>query len=179
MGQSPWHPKRLIDVGIAETCSPMLRIITRDKINDKEDYVTLSHCWGKADFLQLTSDNLSDLENGFEEKSLPLTFQDTIYVVRQLGKRYLWIDSLCVIQKGDRGLDWTHQAPLMHEIYSRSICTISAVAAVDSSNILFSPRIPGSHHRTELDLHIDGIDSSQHTPKWTLSDVKLMWGEEL
>ncbi|KAH6951058.1 hypothetical protein BKA56DRAFT_626064 [Ilyonectria sp. MPI-CAGE-AT-0026] len=37
-------------------------------------------------------------EKGFDMKELPQTFRDAIRVTRELGKRYLWIDAICIIQ---------------------------------------------------------------------------------
>src|SRR5438477_75411 len=45
-----WFPSRLIDVGLSENCHPRL-LITRDEPPDGP-YVTLSHCWGSARFIQ-------------------------------------------------------------------------------------------------------------------------------
>lgn len=36
--------------------------------------------------------------NGIEINTLPKTFQDAVEATRRLGVRYLWIDSLCIIQ---------------------------------------------------------------------------------
>ncbi|KAK1502880.1 hypothetical protein CTAM01_04869 [Colletotrichum tamarilloi] len=36
--------------------------------------------------------------------SLSKTFQDAVLVTRRLGIKYIWIDSLCIIQ--DSKLDW-------------------------------------------------------------------------
>lgn len=42
---------------------------------------------------------------------IPQTFRDTIHFVRCLQVRYLWIDSLCIIQ--DDAQDWEQEAALM------------------------------------------------------------------
>lgn len=48
---------------------------------------------------------------------------DIIIVARELGIRYLWIDALCIIQKGAR--DFAHESVLMHKVYGHTILTIS------------------------------------------------------
>src|SRR5207248_2982479 len=69
---------------------------------------------------------------------LPPTFRDAIAVTRTLRVRYLWIDSLCIIQD-DRD-DWAKESPKMGLIYTNAILTIAASAARDSSCGLFSHR---------------------------------------
>ena len=102
--------------------------------------MTLSHRWGAASFLQLTSSNLPDLVKGFRIADLPQTFQDAIGVARRLGCRYLWIDSLCIVQ--DSTKDWLHEAGLMGEVYANSHCNIAATWNSSSDDGLFTERNP-------------------------------------
>lgn len=85
-------------------------------------YMTLSHRWGPnpSDYLQLTTESYRHLSNGIEVEALPQLYQDAVYVVRQLRIRYLWIDSLCIIQQGDEHADLERELPQVSEIYSRS-----------------------------------------------------------
>jgi hypothetical protein len=57
---------------------------------------------------------------------MPRAFQDAIDITRQLGIRYLWIDSLCIIQ-GFEG-DWEEQSSIMGDIYAHSFCTLAVQA---------------------------------------------------
>ena len=41
---------------------------------------------------------------------LPQTFKDAVHVVRSIGVRYLWIDSLCIIQDD---FDWERESSNM------------------------------------------------------------------
>jgi hypothetical protein len=108
-------------------------------------YVTLSYCWGSTEIKKLERSSLEDLshEEGhhyvFSTKDISL-IQDAIRVTRELGIRYLWIDSLCIIQ--DSTEDWFTESSRMGDIYSNSYCTISATAAKDSSVGLFLDRKP-------------------------------------
>lgn len=61
---------------------------------------------------------------------LSQTFRDAITITRQLNIRYLWIDSLCIIQDDLR--DWEFESANMSSIYRSSILTIAAAATVDS-----------------------------------------------
>ena len=55
----------------------------------------------------------------------------------RLGIKYIWIDSLCIIQEGDEMKDWVHEASLMQQVYSNSTINISALGATDGSKGLF------------------------------------------
>ncbi|KAH7370060.1 hypothetical protein BKA65DRAFT_386907, partial [Rhexocercosporidium sp. MPI-PUGE-AT-0058] len=45
--------------------------------------------------------------------TLPATFRDAVVITRLLGVKYLWIDSLCIIQ--DQLSDWEHESAKMHQ----------------------------------------------------------------
>jgi hypothetical protein len=89
-------------------------------------YITLSHCWGKANASQpkLTSGNIESLKRNIDINSLSKTFQDAIEITRRLEVRFLWIDSLCIIQ-GDQQ-DWQQEASRMGKVYSNGMLNISA-----------------------------------------------------
>jgi len=46
-----------------------------------------------------------------------------------LGVRYVWIDSLCILQDSD--VDWQKESALMGKVYSNALCTIAAESARD------------------------------------------------
>lgn len=69
---------------------------------------------------------------------LPKTFQEAIALTRKLGVRYLWIDSLCIIQDDHHG--WEVESAKMATIYSLSYLTIAATHAADSQQGCFSTR---------------------------------------
>jgi hypothetical protein len=75
------------------------------------------------------------MEKAIPIESLPPTFQDAVHITRRLGFKYLWIDSLCIIQ--DSPEDWNQESGQMAYIYSNSVLTISAEAARDGSFGIF------------------------------------------
>ena len=81
---------------------------------------------------------------------LPQSFQDTIKIYCRLNQRYLWIDSLCVIQ--DDYDDWHREAPEMGNIYQNSICTIAALGVSNTFTGLFSQREQPCKLPGEIDL---------------------------
>lgn len=68
---------------------------------------------------------------------MPQTFQDAIALTRSFGMRYLWIDSLCIIQ--DDQQDWEVEAQTMGDVYRNARLTVAAVAATCADTGLFFP----------------------------------------
>jgi hypothetical protein len=78
-------------------------------------YTTLSHCWGSLEFFKLKKSNIDSLlHHGFPHERLPKTFQDAIKVSQSLGFKYIWIDSLCIVQ--DDVEDWSRESSLMSNV---------------------------------------------------------------
>lgn len=98
-------------------------------------YVALSYVWGKGEPYMTTLSNVmlhrahGGLEKNFEE--LPRVFHDAFNLVRCLGVRHLWIDSLCIVQDSSRS--WGLNSRVMDLIYGNAVLTICAADGVDSS----------------------------------------------
>jgi hypothetical protein len=103
------------------------RLFLQDTSKITGSYLTLSHRWtAEAESSQTTRLNVQERqEAGFETEGLPKTFQDAIWLARQLDIPYLWIDSICIIQ-GDESTDWTAEAGKMAGYYQASLFTIAA-----------------------------------------------------
>lgn len=101
----------------------------RDSSDEKASYVTLSHCWGPLPRRTATTSkaNLAERRESIGLDELPLTYRDAVEITRSLGIRYLWIDSLCIIQ--DQPDDWKTEVTLMGQVYAQSICTLIASSA--------------------------------------------------
>lgn len=119
-------PKRLLDVGRATL--PIHLIDTQGKTFQ---YAALSHCWGSGPRLTTTKSNWAKLAVNISFETLPPLFQDAIVITRQLGLRYIWIDSLCIIQDSLR--DWETESSKMGSIYQNSYITIAATNSGDGS----------------------------------------------
>jgi hypothetical protein len=78
-----------------------------------------------------TKANWAKLAVNVSFDALPPLFQDAIIITRQLGLRYIWIDSLCIIQDSLR--DWETESSKMGSIYQNSYITISATNSGDGS----------------------------------------------
>ena len=101
-------------------------------------YLALSHCWGKAKIPALTMLNLHTMMAKIDLERLPKTLQDAILVTRRLQYRYLWIDSLCVLQ--DSMEDWEKEAATMSDVYNNAVLIIMASWGKDGSTGCFVER---------------------------------------
>jgi hypothetical protein len=113
-------PTRLLDVGTHGDEIVRLWATTQ---KDSGEWIALSHRWG-FQHLSTTPETLQSHLNGIELTALPSTFRDAVIVTRALGRRYLWIDSLCVIQ--GPGGDFNTEAKRMEDVYSGAYCVIAA-----------------------------------------------------
>lgn len=99
--------------------------------NLDEEYIALSYVWGSGKRV-LTKSNLSSLyETGSLSSSIiPRLFADVMDFATEVGERYLWVDTACIIQDDDG--DKQRQLPIMPSIYTQAKITIAA--AVKSAN---------------------------------------------
>ncbi|KAK8127295.1 HET domain-containing protein [Apiospora sp. TS-2023a] len=128
-------PKRVLDcVEIVKDGEPGIRLIEDQDIS--APYACLSHCWGKTPMPVLTkTGTLSDNLDFIAWSSLPKTFRDAVTITLELGLRYIWIDSLCIIQDSDT--DWQTESSKMADIYRNGYITIAAVSSPDSKGGCF------------------------------------------
>lgn len=135
------RPTRVIDVGSVE--SPILRLVQGSEMVNHY-YLALSHCWGDGQtshFGRTLRDNYRERQRAIDPNELPLNFKDAIEVARGLGVRYLWIDSICIIQL-DRE-DWNRESVRMEQVYSNARCVLAASSAASSTEgFLRSARKP-------------------------------------
>jgi hypothetical protein len=84
----------------------------------KANYVTLSHCLGKVVPLTMTKSTLAERIAGISITEVPRTFRDAVRVTHLLGFKYLWIDSLCIVQ--DSNEDWEVESSQMQDVYEHA-----------------------------------------------------------
>ncbi len=135
----PDIPARLVEISGSDA-NPIIRIVETASRPREGEYTTLSHCWGAADFLTLRESCIDNMKEGIVWSSLPKIFQDAVTVTMWFGIKYLWIDSLCIIQ--DSHEDWERESKNMKHIYKNSFLTIAATMAVDATRGLFVDRNP-------------------------------------
>ena len=120
-------PTRLIDVARKDS-TDMIYLVMPDAASSVQ-YLALSHPWGgnHSHHMKTTSAVLDSYTGGIPIDRLPPTFRDAVRATRELGIRYLWIDSLCTIQ--DSQGDWLTEAGCMEEVFQHAYCVISATCA--------------------------------------------------
>jgi hypothetical protein len=114
-----------------EQCAAPIRVVTRrynrerqlilvdtqqqslvlDMSSSQQRYIALSYLWGGVTALQTTNKNIQELQVAGvlskENAKLPQTMRDTMVLVSSIGERYLWIDSLCIIQDDVKNKQYT------------------------------------------------------------------------
>lgn len=148
-------PTRLLDVGDTQST----RVSLKCRFEEKSVlYVALSHRWGppglktpaEVKFHETNRDSIKTIIQGIEDTDLPKTFHDAVVVTRKLGVKYLWIDSLCILQKviingaGDSDKeskqDWNNESKLMEKVFSSAYFTIAASCAENRFTGFLKPR---------------------------------------
>jgi Heterokaryon incompatibility protein (HET) len=81
--------------------------------------------------LKSTRAKVEEFQRGLPMDFVSPTFYDAMEATRQLGFRYLWIDSLCIIQDDPEELKL--EIENMGNIFRRSSCTIAAIHAWDGA----------------------------------------------
>ncbi|KAI8932128.1 hypothetical protein NX059_011012 [Plenodomus lindquistii] len=105
---------------------------------DHARYAALSYVWGNAPQPRMG-------ESAILPKVLPRTIEHALLVVKNMGLRYLWVDSLCI--KQDSPDDKAAQIGIMGDIYSGAFVTLIALDGVDANSGLAgvsndTPRTP-------------------------------------
>ncbi|KAH7319037.1 heterokaryon incompatibility protein-domain-containing protein [Rhexocercosporidium sp. MPI-PUGE-AT-0058] len=128
-------PGRLLDLEFLE--SGYVRLVNSSGMSQVQ-YVALSHCWGKAQPMTTTKANINSRLELIQVEELPKTFLDVALITSKLNIRYLWIDSLCIVQD-DLG-DWEVEAAKMATVYGSSYLTIAVLHSPDNHGGCFLER---------------------------------------
>lgn len=128
-------PKRVLDL---ESKNDSLRLYETQP-GEKAAYAALSHCWGSGGHpLRTLTGNLDRMKIEIDIQDLNETFRNAIKICRELNLRYIWIDSLCIIQ--DSTEDWEEQAALMADIYKNAYATIATGSSPGPTTSIFCER---------------------------------------
>lgn len=147
-------PSRLVE--IQESSVRVVKTLGLDPIQTK--YLALSHCWGPPESItaQLNDETYEEYTRQIPASALPKTFKDAITITRRLGYKYIWIDSLCIIQHNVEC--WIQEGSQMCQIYENSLLTLAAASSSSGQGGLFynSPKVeitgtvPGSGQEYRL-----------------------------
>jgi hypothetical protein len=95
---------------------------------DTAPYAALSYVWGGPQAFCTLRSNVTSHRSQITLTALPQTIQDAVFCAHQLGLKYLWVDSLCIVQ--DSAEDREREIAHMAQIYKNAFVTISAAKAV-------------------------------------------------
>ncbi|KAK8103230.1 hypothetical protein PG984_016376 [Apiospora sp. TS-2023a] len=127
-------PNRVVELSRDPGGQVVLRLVRG--LGRRENYACLSHRWGPStERCKTTTRTLGVHLNQIPSNILPKTFREAGEVALHLNLKYLWIDSLCIIQNDTE--DWKVQASQMSNIYSGAYVTIAATSSSDGDNGIF------------------------------------------
>ncbi|KAK6836483.1 hypothetical protein PG987_006978 [Apiospora arundinis] len=135
MKQRPLRPDSLISE-LRGTSTLRLIDTTESPPHDKK-YVALSHPWGETEqhtpFCTWRTDihgdghDVESFKRSIPFDKMPATIQHAVKVTRALQIRYIWIDSICIIQGKDG--DFNEEASRMENVFSGAYCVLAASRA--------------------------------------------------
>jgi hypothetical protein len=125
-------PKYLID--LKRNC------ITKNPGKSDLRYLALSYVWGSVKQPTLTKKALESWQKkgALLKLKLPQTIRDALVLTIDIGERYLWVDSLCIVQ--DDSEELLSQIGQMHVVYRQAYVTIIAASGSDSDSGLCGVR---------------------------------------
>lgn len=131
-------PSRLINVGPPGQDFVSLELF--ENIRDRRvPYITMSHRWLEPKPPVLKRGNREKLiKDGISLSELPKSYQDAVSIVRHIGIKYLWIDSLCILQDSEE--DFSKEAECMGNIYAGGVFNIVASNSGNWETGLFANR---------------------------------------
>lgn len=147
--QPPLLPTRVIDVSpVGLDVGLVCLRDNQNKVDRAARYVALSHCWGKCIPFATTTENLEGRKREVRIEDMSRVFQEAVFITRRLGIRYLWIDTLCIVQN-DRH-DWEVEAGRMAKVYMDAFVVIGASNSNADDQGFLGPRAhPGSINWTK------------------------------
>lgn len=122
---SPILPTRVIDC--SDPSKPYLFV--SGGVRDR--FVSLSYVWGEDQPQKTTKANVDSYFQSIDSTLQSQTIRDAITTTHNLGLRYLWIDTLCIIQ--DSQADKDRELERMRSYYADSYVTIIAASASRAS----------------------------------------------
>jgi len=131
---TPYLPTRLIDLGDNSKTAP--RVVLSQNLRETGSssgvkYAALSYCWGPKSIsdqnLKTTWTSLVEHQKAIPVQQQQQVLKDTFEVCKALSIRYMWIDSLCIIQDDDD--DFDAECSDMAKIYQGAAVTICSLSA--------------------------------------------------
>ncbi|KAK8117476.1 uncharacterized protein PG998_005757 [Apiospora kogelbergensis] len=131
-------PSRVLEI---ENTTSLVRLVQFEP-EMAQHYAAVSYCWGlKHPHLKAEASTLNSLREGISWYDLPKTLSDAVVLAARIGCRWIWIDSMCIIQDNEQ--DWAMEAAKMSTVYQHALVTIIAnSASCCNEGFLENPRKP-------------------------------------
>lgn len=143
-------------------------------------WLALSYCWGSSTQSSTTKSNIKTRKQHLTVAELPKTLQDAIKVTRDLGYKFIWIDSMCILQ--DDASDWAMESSKMADMYSKAQLVIAATSALDcNTGFLHPKREPLAVDVKTLNKRVQRIhaarnDTHECSYKTVITDQQPLYG---
>ncbi|KXN90421.1 hypothetical protein AN958_04290 [Leucoagaricus sp. SymC.cos] len=155
-------PRRVIDC--ADPTHP--RLVESESLG-KERYAALSYVWGQEQPHSTKEATIEPYRHSIDRRLIPKTILDAITVTSQLGLRYLWVDSFCIIQDSDE--DKNCEIPQIRHTFQHAHVTIVAADAQKVSD--------GFLHNRKKWPFAEGVVSEVKEWSVKLKSPKSVYGE--
>ncbi|KAF2713602.1 hypothetical protein K504DRAFT_462115 [Pleomassaria siparia CBS 279.74] len=159
-------PTRLIDlIGTTQgNSASSFRIVNGTNVEHSANYVAVIPASSSTSGLTLCHGRLHQMQSHLTRDMLPGAINDAITAANSLGIRYMWVDSLCILQDSDE--DKRRECAAMADVYRNAALTIVVHAAATTP-------FTGNTTTTTLDrapLSSTSDDFVVDTRSWSLQE---------
>ncbi|KAK3368364.1 heterokaryon incompatibility protein-domain-containing protein [Podospora didyma] len=147
---SSYMPKRVLEI-VSDPMEEARFRVCLSADPEPAPYATLSYCWGGDQEAKTTMTRLPSYHDGIPLEKLPRTIRDALTITHGVGLKYLWVDSICIVQDSDA--DKAEQISQMHRIYRGALFTVAVAAAKTSVDGFLEPR--RAYRGTKLGVRLD------------------------
>lgn len=118
-------------------------------------YACLSYCWRESQSESFTT-KTTNIESRLESivwQKLPKMIADAAFMASNWGIRYMWVDSLCIIQVSSE--DCQQEASKVCQVYKNAFLTFYAAAHPQRCDGVLKARMCHSTVRTTMRLDLN------------------------
>jgi serine/threonine protein kinase len=163
-------PTRLLDIQPDDSSS--VRVIDSTCLTSsptKVDYLAINYVWNSTD-LTLSTDRLNDMQTKIPREQLPVAINDALTAAARIGFRYVWVDSLCVVQ--DSIEDKQSECTNMASVYRNATMTIVVDKAHDHDPLSIVALEPTTFANTR---HLTSTRSSDTIDEKRTKNLAIDW----
>lgn len=127
-------PTRLVDIIPDDQDKSFVRVVDSALITDQHDpirYIALSHAWTQS-HATLSKETQQAMEAHLPKAQLSQSLNSAITTAHDLGYKYIWVDSLCVLQ--DNPADKQRECTKMASVFRNAAATL-VLDQLDSTHV--------------------------------------------